>query len=102
MLLMDQNIEQPDSSKVQHNEKFPIRVTDNGKESNKCNICNHAFAREGTLKIHFKMHIGENSNKCNQCDYASSWAGDLRVHLKTHSGKNSNKVSKTHFRKHSG
>ena len=65
--MLDQNIEQPDSSKVEHNEKFQIRVTDNGKESNKCNICNYAFARAGTLKIHFKMHIGENSNKCNQC-----------------------------------
>ena len=88
MLVVDQNIEQPDSSKVEHNEKFQIRVTDNGKESNKCNICNYAFARAGTLKIHFKMHIGEKSNKCNHCDYACYDPSALRAHLRTHTGQN--------------
>ena len=32
---------------------------------------------------HKITHSGEKPNKCNQCDYASSRAGSLRIHLKT-------------------
>ena len=38
-------------------------------------------------------HSGEKSNKCDQCEYASSKIGSLKAHLKIHGGETFNNVS---------
>ena len=82
---MDQNLQNYDFGLKDANVKIRKKNIDNVIKSHKCNQCNFASSRAGSLRRHLKMHSGEKSNKCNQCDYASSCAGHLRRHLKTHS-----------------
>ena len=63
---MDQTLEQHDSSGNKTNVKVPMRETNNGEKTNKCNQCAFAASQAGDLKIHLKTHSGEKPNKCNQ------------------------------------
>ena len=85
---MDQNIGQKDSNFSMASVEAPMRETNTGEKSNKCNQCDFASAQAGNLRRHLKTHSGEKPNKCSQSDCATSQAGNLRTHLKIHSGKN--------------
>ena len=86
-VVMDQNLENNDSSKSNVNIKA-MRVTKTGE---------YTPSNEGNLTKHLKTHSGEKSKKCSQCNYASLYAGGLRTHLKTHSGEKSIKCNQCDF-----
>ena len=52
-----------------------------GIEAYHCEICNRAFAREGTLKWHINSAHGQKNHKCETCNKFFKYAGNLRNHI---------------------
>ena len=94
---MEQTFENYDLNIMDTNIAVLLKKTKIDMKSHKCNQCNYAATRAGTLRAHLKIHSGEKLNKCNQCDYASSQAGNLRTHLKTHSGEKPNQCNQCDY-----
>ena len=77
--VMDQHLENDDFGLKDANGKILKDKAGSFIKSNKCNQCEYASSREGSLRTHLKTYSGEKSNKSSQCDPSS-----LRRHTKMH------------------
>lgn len=57
-----------------------------GEKPYKCEHCLKAFAQNGDLNKHKRLHVGENTYKCTEggCSEAFRLQSELRNHMKIH------------------
>jgi KRAB domain-containing zinc finger protein len=53
---------------------------------NSCEFCSKAFAQNGDLNKHKRLHVGENTYVCSEagCTEAFRLQSELRDHMKVH------------------
>jgi len=56
-------------------------------------VCDKAFGRSGSLRIHSRIHRGEKPYKCRICDSAFIQSSTLQVHMRVHTGEKPYKCS---------